>query len=121
MYIIFVHYNCTKSIQKMLNDLTIVLINFSLKKTVMKLRPQINGPIDVGYGNYILSVPVDKDGRRKTSRSEEDEGSGAEYMEEKPRQSRESRMMDGKYDVSELLSSTNTLTNPSRRKNRLEL
>jgi len=88
----------------------------------MKLRPQINGPIDVGYGNYILSVPVDKDGRRKTSRSEEEEeGSGAEYMEEKPRQSRESRRMDGKYDVSELLSSTNTLTNPSRRKNRSEL
>ena len=94
---------------------------FSLKKTVMKLRPQINGPIDVGYGNYILSVPVDKDGRRKTSRSE-DEGSGAEYMDNKPRTSRrERRMMDGKYDVSELLSSTNTLTNPGGGKERVEL
>ena len=24
----------------------------------MKIRPQINGPIDVGYGNYILTAPA---------------------------------------------------------------
>ena len=97
----------------------------------MKLRPQINGPIDVGHGNYILTSPADRNGRR------EDEapvgggadpgpeavngGGGASKANNDGQTSRSMRMLDGRYDVSDLLSSANTLTQPNNSKRRNEL
>ena len=66
---------------------------FSLKKTVMKIRPQVSGPTDVGFGNYILTAPVDR---------------GA----------RQAKQVAEVINVDELLSDINTLTNPNVRKNR---
>lgn len=37
----------------------------SLKKTVLKMRPQTAGPVDVGYGNYLLT------GERQARQTEE--------------------------------------------------
>ena len=102
----------------------------------MKLRPQINGPIDVGHGNYILTSPADRNGRR------EDEapvggggadpgpeavngggggGGGGAKANANGQTSRSMRMLDGRYDVSDLLSSANTLTQPNNSKRRNEL
>ena len=85
---------------------------FSLKKTVMKIRPQVNGPIDVGYGNYILTAPADRQGRKRRKK----EGGGGEDAQMRTERSRavtgDINLVDGKYDVSDLLSSANTLTNP---------
>ena len=98
--------------------------NYSLKKTVMKMRPQVNGPIDVGYGNYILTAPADRKGRKAVKQNNDenltdiggDEEENAR-RERKHKIFKEKRLLDGKYDVSELLSAANTLTNPkSRRK-----
>ena len=86
-----------------------------MKKTVMKIRPQVNGPIDVGYGNYILTAPADRQGRkrRKKDKTEESEGNKSHMrMERGHRVSGDRALVDGKYDVSDLLSSANTLTNP---------
>jgi len=47
--------------------------NYSLKKTVMKMRPQIGGPIDIGYGNYVLTAPGDG-GRRGKKEDDAAEG-----------------------------------------------
>lgn len=93
--------------------------NYSLKKTVMKLRPQINGPIDVGYGNYILTSPPDRAGRR------EDEADGTDSSPPENKESGATRsarqMANGKYDVSELLTLANTLSNPNNKKTKIEL
>ena len=48
---------------------------FSLKKTVMKIRPQINGPIDVGYGNYILTAPAAQQRNGRTDQAAEEDPS----------------------------------------------
>jgi len=98
--------------------------NYSLKKTVMKMRPQVNGPIDVGYGNYILTAPADRQGRKKKRKNEKDaedglvekQGNNQSNMlrnERKKKSFNDKKMPDGKYDVSDLLSSANTLTNPN--------
>jgi len=104
--------------------------NYSLKKTVMKLRPQVQGPIDVGYGNYLLTSPGSREGRKKRKRKkttkdepslkshneeEKEEEKGEEEEEEKLRRPRKKRLRDleGRYDVSELLAPANTLTNPN--------
>ncbi len=85
----------------------------------MKLRPQINGPIDVGYGNYILTSPPDRAGRR------EDEADGADSQPPENKESGATRsarqMANGKYDVSELLTLANTLSNPNNKKTKIEL
>ena len=89
----------------------------------------MNGPIDVGYGNYILTAP--REGRRKRQRSnkntktkdrskkdeikEEDNTSNMKF-ERKQKSLNVKLMPDGKWDVSELLSSSNTLTNPTNEK-----
>jgi len=98
--------------------------NYSLKKTVMKMRPQVNGPIDVGYGNYILTGTPDRQGRVE----ENGQAGTSDQLTEKSRESSEVRgerrlkivdrevSEDGKYDVSELLTSANTLTNPNSNK-----
>ena len=87
----------------------------------MKIRPQVSGPIDVGYGNYILTAPADRQGRkgRKKDKAEEGGESGESERdrshmrkERGPRVSGDIALLDGKYDVSDLLSSANTLTNP---------
>ena len=87
---------------------------------------QVSGPIDVGYGNYILTgqAQADRQGRRR--RRKQKEGAAAEEEEEegdntasnmrseRGHKSFDDKMMpDGKYDVSELLSLSNTLTNPN--------
>ena len=59
----------------------------------MKIRPQVSGPTDVGFGNYILTAPVDR---------------GA----------RQAKQVAEVINVDELLSDINTLTNPNVRKNR---
>ena len=85
----------------------------------------MSGPIDVGYGNYILTgqAQADRQGRRR--RRKQKEGAAAEEGEEgdntasnmrteRGHKSFDDKMMpDGKYDVSELLSLSNTLTNPN--------
>ena len=126
----------------------------SLKKTVMKLRPQVQGPIDVGwllkscqyhkllkisywnilwcrYGNYLLtgSQAGSREGRKKrknkkkdragaddskNSKADDEEEPGMEEAERLRRaRKKRPRDVDGRYDVSELLSSANTLTNPN--------
>ena len=129
----------------------------------MKMRPQINGPIDVGYGNYILTAPAERNGRKETGENgQEKEGNGTEKEEKRDKESvrkeerkgrkrklsemekssvrsgseRRGRNMgaegnqgsgeewtpEGRLDVSELLSSRNTLTNPAtNKKQRTEL
>ena len=90
----------------------------------MKMRPQVNGPIDVGYGNYILTAPADRQGRKKKRKNEKDtedglaekQGNNQSNMlrnERKKKSFNDKKMPDGKYDVSDLLSSANTLTNPN--------
>ena len=84
----------------------------------MKIRPQVSGPIDVGYGNYILTAPADRQGRkrRKKDKTEKSGESGGDKshmrMERGHTVSGDIALVDGKYDVSDLLSSANTLTNP---------
>ena len=91
----------------------------------MKMRPQVNGPIDVGYGNYILTAPADRQGRKKKRKSEKEAEDGLVEKQEKEnvqsnmlrnerkkKSFNDKKMPDGKYDVSDLLSSANTLTNP---------
>ena len=83
----------------------------------MKIRPQVNGPIDVGYGNYILTAPADRQGRKRKKKDKaEERGGGGDKsqmrMERGHTVSGDIAMVDGKYDVSDLLSSANTLTNP---------
>ena len=106
----------------------------SLKKTVMKMRPQVNGPIDVGYGNYILTAPADRQGRKRRKKKKskgvvnndiEDAEEFADNIQERDsNMKRESKVVsrqgkllkNGKYDVPELLSTANTLTNPNNSK-----
>ena len=93
------------------------------------MRPQVNGPIDVGYGNYILTAP--REGRKKKQKSnkttssekkgqkgdtEEEDNDSNMKSERKQKSLNLKRMANGKWDVSELLSSSNTLTNPSNEK-----
>ena len=83
----------------------------------MKMRPQVNGPIDVGYGNYILTAPADRKGRKSTRQKNDEKATESDEAnmrtERKHKSFSEKRLPDGKYDVSELLSSSNTLTNPN--------
>ena len=84
----------------------------------MKLRPQINGPIDVGHGNYILTAPADRNGRREEEDpTDDDTANGRESRTMKETK----RNPDGKLDVAELLSSANTLTRPINNKQKSEL
>ena len=95
------------------------------------MRPQVNGPIDVGYGNYILTAP--REGRKKKQKSsknatksektksnkddtDEEDNTSNMKSERKQKSLNVKLMPDGKWDVSELLSSSNTLTNPSNEK-----
>ena len=88
---------------------------FSLKKTVMKVRPQLNGPIEAGYGSYTPSHTPDRAGRRREAADAENTGhtphkgsmagAGSAAL-------RDGRTLSGKFDVHELLSSSNTLTHP---------
>ena len=84
----------------------------------MKIRPQVSGPIDVGYGNYILTAPADRQGRKRRKKDKAEEGgeSGRDKShmrkERGPRVFGDIALLNGKYDVSDLLSSANTLTNP---------
>ena len=87
---------------------------------------QVSGPIDVGYGNYILTgqAQADRQGRRRrrkhkdgaATEEEEEEGdnTASNMRRERGHKSFHDKIMpDGKYDVSELLSLSNTLTNPN--------
>ena len=76
---------------------------FSLKKSVMKIRPQVSGPTDVGFGNYILTAPVDR-GARQAKYLHEDRGA---------RQAQQQVL-----NVDDLLADINTLTNPMAKKRR---
>ena len=83
----------------------------------MKIRPQVNGPIDVGYGNYILTAPAERQGRKRKKKDKtEERGGGGDKsqmrMERGHTVKADITLVDGKYDVSDLLSSANTLTNP---------
>jgi len=89
--------------------------NYSLKKTVMKVRPQLNGPIEAGYGSYTPAHTPDRAGRRREAADAENTGhtphkgsmaaAGSAAL-------RDGRTLSGKFDVHELLSSSNTLTHP---------
>ena len=89
----------------------------------------MNGPIDVGYGNYILTAP--REGRKKKQKSNkntssekkgskgdtDEEDNDSNMKSERKQKSLSLKLMaNGKWDVSELLSSSNTLTNPSNEK-----
>ena len=79
----------------------------------MKIRPQVSGPIDVGYGNYILTAPAERQGRKRKKKEKESGDDKSEMRRERGHTvSGDVTLVDGKYDVSELLSSSNTLTNP---------
>ena len=74
----------------------------------MKIRPQVSGPTDVGFGNYILTAPVDR---------------GAKHL--RPLQDRGARhlsspLQDRKevLDVDELMADINTLSRPGAKKSR---
>ena len=82
------------------------------------------------YGNYLLTSPGSREGRKKRKRKkttkdepslkshneeEEKEEEEESEEEEKLRRPRKKRLRDleGRYDVSELLAPANTLTNPN--------
>ncbi len=73
----------------------------------MKIRPQVSGPTDVGFGNYILTAPVDR---------------GARHLN--PLQDRGARnlrpLLDRRevLDVDELMADINTLSRPGAKKAR---
>ena len=84
----------------------------------------MSGPIDVGYGNYILTgqAQADRQGRRRrrkqkegaATEEEEEDNTASNMRRERGHKSFHDKIMpDGKYDVSELLSLSNTLTNPN--------
>ncbi|TRY63488.1 hypothetical protein TCAL_06850 [Tigriopus californicus] len=73
--------------------------NYSLRKTVMKLRPQIHKPLDTGFGNYAHSSSPQKVGRNSN-----DLKFSAPSLPKAPA---------NKVEVPELLSMSNTLTNPT--------
>ena len=83
------------------------------------------------YGNYLLTAPASREGRRKTSNDEEEDERDAKETEDvdeeavkaggAPRLPRRLKVVDGRYDVSELLAAANTLTNPAAGKDRGEL
>ena len=82
------------------------------------------------YGNYLLTAPASREGRRKTSNDEEEKEGSDETEEEDeaaeegggaPRLPRRLKLVDGRYDVSELLAAANTLTNPAAGRARGEL
>ena len=77
----------------------------------MKIRPQVNGPIDVGYGNYILTAPADRQGRKRSKKKSNVEDAQMK-KERKHSVTGDITLADGKYNVSDLLFSANTLTNP---------
>jgi hypothetical protein len=56
--------------------------------------------LDIGYGNYVLTAPVERN-RRDTDKFD--------------------NKFDNKFDASDLLSASNTLTNPNARKQKIEL
>ena len=93
----------------------------------------MNGPIDVGYGNYILTAPADRQGRKRRKKKskgvvendiENEEEFVDDIQERDSNMKQESkvvsrqgkRLKNGKYDVPELLSTANTLTNPNNSK-----
>jgi hypothetical protein len=59
---------------------------------------------DIGYGNYVLTAPVERS-RRNSDKPDS----------EKPKEP------SGRFDVPELLSPSNTLTNPNAKKTKIEL
>jgi hypothetical protein len=91
----------------------------SLKKTVMKIRPQVSGPTDVGFGNYILTAPVDRGARHLRPLQDR----GARHLSS-PLQDRGARtlrpLQDRKevLDVDELMADINTLSRPGAKKSR---
>ncbi|KAK3864011.1 hypothetical protein Pcinc_030272 [Petrolisthes cinctipes] len=99
--------------------------NYSLRRTVMKFRPQSNGPIPVGFDTFIIanrkrSLPLtttttttqQQNIHSKTLVEENREGGGGGGVREKRGMSESEDDDDGRVDVSELLSSRNTLTRP---------
>ncbi len=104
--------------------------NYSLKKTVMKMRPQISGPIDIGYGNYILAAPENHHGGHHShhghGRASRDmkntKGKKTSTDSRQPRYSKSFQKAKRQFEVPELMSSSNTLTNPdnfqAKRQNR---
>ncbi|XP_064103455.1 techylectin-5B-like [Macrobrachium nipponense] len=69
--------------------------NYSLKRTIMKFRPQPTGPIPVGFDTFIVA------NRRRRM----DESAFVTTTTTKKHST-----IDGKYDVPELMSSRNTLS-----------
>ena len=88
------------------------------------------------YGNYLLTSPGSREGRKKRKKKkkdkaedaglkivqpEDEEGPATEEEEERLRRPRKKRLrdvdvkrdVDGRYDVSDLLAPANTLTNPN--------
>jgi hypothetical protein len=57
----------------------------------MKMRPQVSGPTDVGFGNYILTAPANREGRQLDQQL---------------------------LNVDDLLADINTLSNPRAKKER---
>ena len=72
------------------------------------------------YGNYLLADNGRREARNKRKRkkagddgSEKKKEAGEEDVEEEEgEEGRQERLIDGRFDVSELLSTANTLTRP---------
>ncbi|KAG7159303.1 Fibrinogen C domain-containing protein 1-A-like [Homarus americanus] len=79
--------------------------SYSLKRTVMKFRPQSSGPIPIGFDTFIIAnrrrnLDLDKINLQESTQQ------GAEVEAENDKQ------RDGREDVPEMLSSRNTLSAP---------
>ena len=60
---------------------------------------------DIGYGNYVLTAPVERS--KRTTAKNENSNKKSKSVEQ--------------FDVPELLSPSNTLTNPNAKKQKIEL
>ena len=75
---------------------------------------------DIGFGNYVLTAPDERNGKslHSSSSSPPRRSSTASSSSSQSHRSRSSKLFHNpppmtKYDVSELLGSSNTLTNPN--------
>ena len=73
--------------------------------------------LDVGYGNYVLTAPVERNRRNTENGSNEPE---SDKSESNKNVSDKSDFVE-KFEVPELMSPANTLTNPNAKKKKIEL
>ena len=78
------------------------------------MRPQVSGPTDVGFGNYILTAPVDRGSRQAKQKTvaaaDEAAANGAAAAAD------EAAAAANILNVDELMADINTLTRPTNKK-----